>query len=450
MSAPTPAAPRRASPLRALRHPNYRLFFAGQLVSLIGTWVQTIALSWLTYRLTGSAALLGLVGFATQIPVFLLSSVGGAVADATDRHRIMVAAQVASMLLAAGLAVLTLEGSVHVWHVFTVAALLGTVNAFDIPARQAFVVEMVGRDDLPNAIALNSSMFNGARLVGPAVAGALLPLVGEGWCFAINAASYLAVIAALLAMRRQPVERPRPTGGLLSRMREGFSYVHRTRPVRGLLLLVGVASLMGSPYIVLMPIFADQVFGGDASTLGLLMSAIGVGALAGALLLAMRQQVRGLGRWIAAAAVGYGLMLMAFAQAPSLAVALPLLAVTGFCMMIQNAASNTLIQAMVPDAYRGRVMAVYSMMFMGMMPFGALIGGVLAQHLGAPQTVTLGGAACLVAAAVFALRLGSLRAEGRRLLLDQSVAVSDPAAARLYEPGTGGAPLASAPRRPEA
>ena len=401
-----------ATVVRALGHRNYRLFFSGQLVSLIGTWMQTLAQSWLIYRLTGSAALLGLMGFASQGPVFLLATMGGVVADRHDRHRILLVTQSAAMVLAAILAGLTLSGRVHVWEVFGLATLLGITNAFDIPARQAFVVDLVGRADMPNAIALNSSMFNGARLIGPALAGLLVATGGEGWCFALNAASFLAVIAGLLAMRRPQVAPPQPEGGVVERVREGFGFIAGHAPIRALMLLVSVSSLMGMSYTVLMPIFADRILGGGPAGLGTLMSASGLGALAGAVSLAARPDSRGLETWVARGSIAFGLALVLFSQSRWFWLSALLLTATGFAFMVQMAASNTLIQVMVPDRYRGRTMAVYSMMFMGMAPFGALLAGTLAERLGAPPTVALGGGLCSLAGLMFLRHLPKLRAEG--------------------------------------
>lgn len=407
--------------LRALRHRNYRIFMGGQLISLIGTWMQTVAESWLVYRLTGSAVLLGLAGFANRIPIFLLSPIGGAVADRYNRHRIVIATQAASMVLAAALAFLTLTHLVRIWHLMAIAALLGVVNAFDIPARQAFVVELVAREDLQNAIALNSSMFNGARVVGPAIAGVLVAAVGEGWCFLANAVSYIAVIVGLLIMRvpRAPAA-VRPASAVAHVM-EGFRFVSRSRPIVALLLLLGLISLMGMPYSVLMPIIADQTFHSGARGLGILMGASGVGALLGALSLASRVGLRGYGRTIAFAAIGFGLSLMAFSMVRSLWLGVALLLPVGFAMMTQMAASNTLIQSMIPNELRGRVMAVYSMMFMGMAPIGALLAGSLAGWLGATTTVAAGGAFCLLGGLLFLQRLPRLRGEARQLILAQQV-----------------------------
>lgn len=405
--------------LRALRHRNYRLFISGQLISLIGTWMQSVAESWLVYRLTGSAVLLGVVGFANRIPVLLFSTVGGAVADRYNRQQIVIATQVASMCLAGTLAFLTLSGLVQVWHLMAIAAALGIVNAFDIPARQAFVVQLVAREDLQNAIALNSSMFNGARIVGPAVAGVLVATVGEGWCFFGNALSYVAVLIGLVMIRVNSPPRFERPDSALAHVAEGFRFALGSRPVRALLLLVGLVSLMGSPYAVLMPIIADQGFHAGARGLGILMGAAGVGAFIGALSLARRTTLRGYGRSIAYAAIGLGASLIAFSQAGRLWLAVVLLVPVGFAMMLQMAATNTLIQSMVPDALRGRVMAIYSMMFMGMAPVGALLAGILAERLGAGTTVALGGGFCIAGGLFLLWQLPGIREDARRLILDQ-------------------------------
>jgi MFS family permease len=432
-STPTP---RRQLPfaLRALRHRNFQLFFAGQLISLTGTWMQSVAQSWLVYRMTGSAALLGLVGFATQLPVFLFAPVGGAIADRHQRHRVIVGTQIASMVLAFVLAGITLAGVVEVWHIFVLAVMVGVVNALDIPTRQSFIVDMVGQRDLINAIALNSSMVNGARIAGPAMAGLLVATVGEGWCFLANAVSYIAVIAGLLAMKvpRRMVQAPQMSAP--ARIVEGFQFVARTPPIRALLLLLGLVSLMGMPYSVLMPIFADEILDGGARGLGLLMGATGVGALVGALSLAIRRGVFGLARLVAAAAAGFGVFLILFSLSDRFWLSVAILVPAGFCMMVEMAASNTLIQAMSPDALRGRVMAVYSMMFMGMAPFGALLAGTLADRIGAPGTVAIGGVVCIIGASVFALRLSALRVQARKLIVAQQVAAGEP-----VEDATGGA-----------
>src|SRR5215471_15045770 len=425
--------------VRALKHRNFQLFFGGQLISLIGTWMQNVAQSWLVYRLTGSALLLGAVGFAGQIPVFLFAPVGGIVADRFNRQQVVIGTQIASMVLALILALLTLFHSVKIWHIFVLAALLGIVNAFDIPGRQAFLVEMVGKEDLMNAIALNSSMFNGARIMGPAIAAVLVAKIGEAWCFFANGVSYIAVIVGLLMMR--VAKRPeRPIGSPIAHIIEGFRFVRQTEPIRALLLLLGLVSLVAMPYTVLMPIFAAKILhgGGEhlavimgshdlgAVRLGILMGATGVGAMLGALTLAARTGVHGLGRWVTFSCAGFGVSLIAFALSKNFWLSTALLVPVGFGMMLQMSSSNTLIQAMVPDHLRGRVMALYSMMFMGMAPFGALLGGALADRLGAPISVIVGAVAALGGAAIFGLRLPKMRGEARRLIIAQQMVGGEP------------------------
>jgi MFS family permease len=412
--------------LRALKHRNFQLFFSGQMISLIGTWMQSVAQSWLVYRITGSSLLLGSVGFASQIPVFLAAPLGGIVADRYNRQRVVIGTQIASMILAFILAVLTLTHKITVPEIFVLAAVMGVVNAFDIPGRQAFLVDMVGKEDLMNAIALNSSMFNGARIIGPAIAGILVARIGEGWCFLANALSYIAVITGLVLMRVPP-RTHRPTGSPIAHIIEGFRFVRNTAPIKALLLLLGLISLVAMPYTVLMPIFADRILHGGARGLGILMGATGVGALLGALTLATRTGVHGLGRWVTFSCAGFAITLMAFALSRNFWLSAVLLVPVGFCMMLEMSSSNTLIQAMVPDHLRGRVMSVYSMMFMGMAPFGALFGGAMADRIGAPLTVCMGAMACLGGAVIFGLRLPKLRVEARRLIVAQGTVGGEPA-----------------------
>ncbi|MBA3553247.1 MAG: MFS transporter [Gemmatimonadales bacterium] len=417
------AAARRDYPGRvfsALRSRNYRVFLSGQLVSLIGTWMQTVAQSWLVYRLTGSAVLLGTVGFASQIPIFLLSPLGGMVADRWERRRVLLVTQSCMMVLALALAMLTLTGRIEVWHVLAFAALLGTANGFDIPARQSFIVELVERRDLLNAIALNSSMFNGARVVGPAVAGIIVATVGEGWCFFANAVSYVAVLASLLALRLPRESRERPPASPLAEIAEGWRFVANTAPIRAILLLLGVVSLTGMPYAVLMPVMAEDVLHAGARGLGILMGAAGTGALIGALALARRNSLRGLGRIVALAALSFGVFLILFSLSRQFWLSVALLLPMGLSMLFQMASSNTLVQSMVPDRLRGRVMSVYSMTFMGMAPIGALLAGVAAGSLGAPVTIAAGGAVSIVAALLFWRRLPELTPEARRLVREQA------------------------------
>ncbi len=411
---------RNSATLRALRHRNFQLFFAGQLISLVGTWMQNVAQSWLVYRITGSSALLGLVSFTGQIPVLLLSPVGGYAADRWNRRTVVIITQSLSMVLALVLAILTLTGTVQIWQVFVLAAGMGVVNSFDIPARQSFLVEMVGREDMINAIALNSSIFNGARIIGPAIAGILVASIGEGWCFFANGVSYIAVIGGLLMMRMGPFRPEHRAVSAFHTIREGFRYVIRTGPIRALLGIVGMLSFAGLPYLVLMPIFADRIFHKGPAGLGILIGIAALGALTGALLLASRTVLTGLTRWVAFAMVIFAVTLGAFAFSENLWFSCAMLFLMGFTGMIQMGAANTLIQSMVPDSLRGRVMSVYSMMYMGVGPFGAMFAGFAAQDFGAPRTLAAGAGACLIAAAVFAWRLPGIRAGAKELLQAQS------------------------------
>ncbi len=412
--------------LRALRHRNFQLFFSGQLISLVGTWMQNIAQDWLVYRLTGSSLLLGVVGFAGQIPVFLLAPVAGIVADRLNRHRTVIATQSCSMVLALTLAGLTLTHHIRVWEIMVLASLLGVVNAFDIPARQTFLIDMVGRDDLFNAIALNSSMFNSARIIGPAIAGVLVATIGEGWCFFSNGISYIAVITGLLLMRLPKQAELEQSGSPIENMIEGFRFARHTTPVSAILMLIGLVSLAATPYSVLMPIFAGRILHGDARELGILMGATGVGAVIAGLTLASRRGVKGLGRWVWAAATGLGLSLILFAVSRHLWLSIIALMPTGFFMMLQMGSANTLLQVMVPNRLRGRVMALYSMMFVGMAPIGALLAGVIAAKIGAPRTVAIGGLACVAGGAIFARRLPSFRGQARDLIRQQEMIAGDP------------------------
>ena len=400
---------------RALRHRNYRLFFFGQGTSLVGTWLTRVATAWLVYRLTNSALLLGIVGFAGQMPTFLLAPFAGVLVDRWNRHRVLVVTQALAMAQSGLLSWFALRGTITVWHVLVLSAFQGLINAFDTPARQAFVVEMVDdRADLANAIALNSSMVNGARLLGPSIAGVLIALVGEGWCFFIDAVSYVAVIASLVAMRLRPrpaLERARKH--VFVELREGFRYAWAFSPIRAILMLLAFVSLTGIPYTVLMPIFASEVLHGGPHTLGLLMAATGVGAVAGALWLAARTTVLGLGRTLSAAGALFGAALIGFALCRALWASTLLLVLAGGGMMVQMAASNTLIQTMVDEDKRGRVMSFYTMSFFGMMPFGSLAAGWLGARIGAPATVAWGGAATVAAVLLFVRALPELRRQAR-------------------------------------
>ena len=384
---------------------------------MIGTWMQTVAQSWLVYRLTGSSVLLGMVAFASQIPVLLLAPLGGHVADRHNRHRIIILMQTLSMLVAFALAWLTLAGAVRIWHVFVLSALLGIVNAFDMPARQSFYVELVGKDDMINAIALNSSLVSAARMLGPAVAGLLVAQVGEGWCFFINGVSYVAVIAGLFRMRLGPfVPHPAESGSPWDNIREGFAYVARPGPIRTLLSCVGVMSFAGLPFTVLMPVFAAEILHTGSRGFGMLMSCVGLGSMSGALWLASRRGLRGLSRWLVAGSFVFPAALAGFAFSKSLPLSCLLLFIAGLALMIQLGSSNTLVQSMSPDRYRGRVMGVYSMMLVGMSPLGAMAAGFEGSRFGAPAAIILGAGACLVSALIFAARLPTFRGQTRDLV----------------------------------
>ncbi len=408
---------------RALRYRNYRLFFGGQIVSLVGTWITTTATSWLVYRLTGSALLLGVVGFAGQFPAFLLGPFSGVVVDRLNRHRLLVLTQTMSMLQSFGLAALTLSGHITVGRIIALNIVQGVVNAFDMPGRQSFLIEMIeNKQDLGNAIALNSSMVNAARLIGPSIAGVVIAAVGEGWCFFIDGVSYIAVLVALLMMRIARRERDahvRPPA--LKQFTEGFAYAFGFHPIRSIILLLAVVSLVGVPYSVLMPIFAADVFHGGPHTLGLLMTASGCGALVGALRLAARKSVVGLGRVIPIASALFGAGLICFSIAPGLWLAVPCMVLTGFGFMTQMAASNTVLQTIVDDEKRGRVMSFYMMAFLGTVPFGSLIAGSLSSRIGAPHTLLVGGVCCLVGAALFARALPSIRVAVRPIYVRMGI-----------------------------
>src|SRR5437879_3468334 len=388
-----------------MQHRNFQLFIAGQLISLIGTWMQTTAQLWLVYRLTGSAALLGVFGFASQVPMLFLSSIGGYFGDRYDRQRGVIVTQTASMILAFALAGLTLTRLINEWELIVIAFLVGIVNAFDVPIRQAFLVQMVGKQDLPNAIALNSSIFNGARVVGPAIAGFAIALVGEGWCFFLNGLSFVAVIVALLLMRIERREIKAGTESPLRSFVQGFRFAMSDMPMRSALLLLSVLSLFGLQYSVFMPIYAQDILKGNARTLGLLMSSAGVGAVLGALHFAARTHYKGLARWIATTSTTCAVFLILFSQAQAFWQCMVVLFVVGFAATSQMASTNTLIQNRVPDELRSRVMAVYATMFMGVQPIGALIAGGAAKRIGAPYTLTVFGTVGWVGSQIFIFRV---------------------------------------------
>jgi len=390
---------------RALEHRNFQLFFAGQLVSLIGTWMQSTAQLWLVYRLTNSAALLGIFGFASQIPILFLSSLGGYVGDRYDRHRGVIWTQSAALVLAFVLAALTLLGVVRVWEIVLIAFFAGIVNAFDVPIRQAFLVQMVGIEDLPNAIALNSSIFNGARVVGPAIAGFAIAWIGEGWCFFLNGVSFLAVIIALLMMRIERIQARAGKGSPLQNFVQGFRFAMSDWPIRSALLLVSLMSIFGLQYSVFLPIFARDILHGGPGRLGMLMSFAGVGAVIGALHFAARTDYKTLAEWIAATSTACALGLILFSQSRILWLSSAMLLIVGFSATSQLAATNTIVQGRVPDELRGRIMAVYATMFMGVQPLGALVAGGLAKRIGAPHALAAFGSICLLGSVFFGFRV---------------------------------------------
>jgi MFS family permease len=409
--------------LRALDHRNYRLFFIGQSISLIGAWMTRIATSWLIYRLTNSALLLGVVGFVGQLPSFLLAPVAGVLVDRWNRHRLVVATQALAMAQALGLAALTLTGVVKIWHLIALSAFQGVINAFDMPARQTFVVEMVERrEDLSNAIALNSVIVNSARLLGPSLAGVIIAEVGEGWCFMLDGVSYLAVIASLLLMRLpRAVAEQIEVENLLRQFREGWNYIVRFKPIRNILFLLALLNLIGMPYTILMPIFANEILGGGPHTFGWLMAASGVGALMGALFLAARKTVLGLGKFIPVMAGVFGAGLIAFSFSRELWLSLLLRVVTGLGFMAHLAVSNTLLQTIVDEDKRGRVMSFYTVAVMGTMPFGSLLAGAMGARIGAPYTLLISGICCVVGALWFARTLPSLRRDVRPIYVKRGI-----------------------------
>ena len=407
---------------RALRHRNFKLFFAGQSISLIGTWMTRVATSWLVYRLTGSALLLGVVGFAGQIPTFLLAPFAGVLVDRLNRRKMLVWTQALAGLQSLALAGLTLAKVITIHEVIWLSVLQGLINAFDMPGRQAFLIQMVeDKEDLGNAIALNSSMVNVARLIGPALAGFVIAGVGEGYCFLIDGISYLAVIASLLMMRVNIAQARRAATSMLEQLKEGWTYVRGFPPIRTILLLFALISLMGMPFMVLMPIFASKVLHGGPHTLGFLLGASGVGALISAISLALRRTVRGLTTMIQISAALFGVGLICFGLSRILLLSMLLMVVVGFGMMQGLAASNTVIQTLVPEDKRGRVMSYYTMAFVGMAPFGSLLAGGLAHRMGAPHAVMITGAFCLAGSVWFTTQLKSIRKIMRPIYVEMGI-----------------------------
>ncbi len=412
---------------RAFRSRNYLLYFCGQCVSLVGTWMQHVAMSWLVYRLTGSAALLGLVTAAGQISLLFLAPFTGVFIDRVHRRNLLVATQVLCSLQAALLALLTMTGYVQVWHLILLSLFLGTVNAFDMPARHSFVIELVeNKKDLGNAIALNSAMFNTARLVGPSIAGVLVGWLGEGICFLINAISFLAIIFTLLAMKipekEMKVEHPPVFQGL----KEGYQYAFSFRPILYLLILMALIGLMGMPYMVLMPVFAREILHGGPQTFGFLMSASGTGALIGALYLASRRTVLGLAKLNVFATSMFGIGIIVFSFSRSLPLSLCILFFTGMGMILHMASSNTMLQTIVDEDKRGRVMSYMSMCTMGMAPFGSQLAGLLSDTIGAPHTLIINGLACIAGSLFFYSRLPAIRKAIRPIYVKMGIIKTPP------------------------
>jgi MFS family permease len=395
---------------RSLQYRNYRLFFSGQSISLIGTWMQRIAMPWLVYHMTGSTLLLGVVGFAGQIPTFLLSPVAGVFTDRWSRYRVLLFTQIVSLVQAAVLAGLCLMGAIQIWHIIVLSIILGCINAFDVPSRHSFVIDMVEKkEDLGNAIALNSLMFNGARLIGPSIAGVMLASTSEGICFLLNAISYIFVIISLLMMRLRIKETRRKDEHILNELSEGLRYAFGFAPIKHLLILLSISSLMGMSYTVLMPVYAKEILHGGSNTYGFLMGAAGFGALLGALFLASRESVLKLGRVVPASAMLFGVGLIALSFSRIFPLSLVLMIFIGLGMMMQTAASNTILQTITDDDKRGRVMSFYTMSIMGTAPFGSLMAGALAKVIGTPWTIFIGGVACIIGALFFLQKLPELR-----------------------------------------
>ncbi|MGH8759425.1 MAG: MFS transporter [Burkholderiales bacterium] len=403
--------------LRAFRHRNFRLFYAGQAISLIGTWIHQIALAWLVYRTTGSGFLLGLVTFCNQVPLLVVMPFAGLLSDRYDRRRILIIAHVLAALQALALGILTLSGAIRTWQILLLGLLYGVIMAFETPARQSLISQMVAsREDLPNAIALNSFLMNSGRLLGPSIAGLLLVFVSEGWCFLINSASFLAVIAAAVMMRLEPGKMAADGASVLAGLSEAASYAWHERPIRMFLLLVAWLSLTATPYPVLMPIFAKDVFHGGAHTLGFLVGCAGFGAVIGTGFLATRPNVLGLSRLIAATSATAGIALFLVGVSEIYWLSLLLMACLGFGIIVTAASVNMMLQTMVEEDKRGRIVSFYAMAFLGMAPVGGLIAGSVAGHLGAPATAMIGGGCCLLGALLLSRHLPAIRTDLHRAL----------------------------------
>ncbi|MDQ5986877.1 MAG: Enterobactin exporter EntS [Syntrophus sp. SKADARSKE-3] len=407
---------------RTLRSRNYRLFFGGQCISLIGTWMQQIAVSWMVYRLTNSVFLLGIVSFATQIPTFVFSPFAGVLTDRWDRYRILLVTQSLSMLQALLLAIFILSHTVTIWHIVVISLFLGCVNALDLPTRQSFVMVMIeNKEDLGNAIALNSAMFNASRLAGPAIAGILISMVGEGWCILLNAISYLAVIAALMCMKISIVRPEKKNTNIVQELKEGFVYAYGFTPIRAILLLLALTSMMGVPYVVLLPPFAKDILHGGSQTLGFLMSAAGAGALVGVVFLASKRSVLGLGKILGLSSGLFGASLIGFSFSRIIWISLAFMFTTGMGLMVMIAAGNTLLQTIVDDDKRGRIMSFFGVAVIGVVPFGSLVAGSLAGMIGVPDTLLIGGGFCIIGSLFFIRALPRLRDTIRPIYLRKSI-----------------------------
>ena len=407
---------------RSLKYRNYRLFFSGQSVSLIGTWMQRIAMPWLVYHMTGSALLLGVVGFAGQIPTLIISPVAGVFTDRWPRYSVLLVTQIVSLIQAAVLAWLCLTGSIQIWEIVVLSVILGCTNAFDVPSRHSFVIDMVeNKEDLGNAIALNSLMFNGARLIGPSIAGVMLASTSEGVCFLINAISYIFVIISLLMMRLSIQQTHRKAEKIIRELSDGLRYTFGFAPIKHLLILLSISSLMGMSYSVLMPVFAKEVLHGGSNTYGFLMGAAGFGALMGALFLASRKSVVKLGRIVPASAILFGSALLGLSFSRLFPISLVLMVFIGLGMMMQTAASNTILQTITDDDKRGRVMGFYSMSIMGTAPFGSLMAGGLAKVIGTPWTIFAGGFVNIIGGLFFLRKLPELKALVRPVYIKMGI-----------------------------
>ncbi len=397
---------------RSLKYRNFRLYFSGQTISLIGTWIQRIATPWLVYDMTHSVFLLGLVGFLGQFPTFVIAPFSGVFVDRWNKYTLLIGTQIAAMLQALVLSIFFLIGILQIWHIIVLNIILGIINAFDTPARQSFIIQMVDKkEDLGNAIALNSSMVNLARIIGPSIAGVLIATTGEGMCFLLNAISYIFVLVSLFLMKFDKKEKINKQKDMFQELKAGWKYAFNFLPIKSILLLLTTISLMGMPYSVLMPAYAQVFLKGGANTFGFLMGASGIGAISGALFLASKKNIQGLEKIMTMAAFVFGIGIVLLSLVPNFYVALTFMVITGLGMMLQIATSNTILQTIVEDEKRGRVMSLYTMAFMGTAPFGSLLAGSLAHKIGTPNTLLISGLTCIVAGALFARKLPKIKTE---------------------------------------